>query len=91
MKTVWTVVLDRYGDESKAKSHDGKLFSVIETAELLIKKYNEQEIKPELKVVTIGTGAALADYLASKGIPTIRVIPLLSRIGSADVYKHRED
>jgi len=91
MKTVWTIVLDRYGDKSKAKSLNGKLFSVIETAELLIKEYNGQGTKPELRVVAFGPGAGLADYLTSKEIPVIEVLPYRSRIGGADVYKYRED
>ena len=92
MKTVWLVNADRYGDESRAKSKDGKLFGIIETTELLIEEYEACEIKPEIKVVAIGLGHALSDFLThSREIPHTRIEGIIHRVGSADVIKYREE
>jgi hypothetical protein len=90
MTTVWRITLDRYSDESRAKSCDGKVYSVVETAELLIQKYKDSKYKPKIEVVIIGIGAALSDYLTDKKIPHTEVNGLISRIGSADVLKCKE-
>jgi len=91
MKTVWQVNVDRYGNESKAKSEDGRVFSVIQTADLLIEKYKACETKPEIEVVAWGVGWALIDYLKDKGVPCTVIEVHISRIGSADVIKYRKE
>lgn len=91
MKTVWQVNADRYGDESRAKSEDGRIFSVVQTADLLIEKYKVCEIKPEIEVVAWGIGRALADYLRGKGVPCTTMKVLISRVGSADVISYRKE
>jgi len=90
MKTVWLVNLDRYGNESRAKSKDGKLFGIIETTDLLIEEYQACKIKPEIKVVAIGFGHALSDFLTHKEIPHTRIEGIIHRVGSADVVKYKE-
>jgi len=91
MKTVWLVSADRYGNESRAKTEDGKLYSIIETTKLLIEEYEACEIKPEIKVVAIGFGHALSDFLTHKEIPHTRIEGIIHRVGGADVIKYREE
>jgi hypothetical protein len=88
MKVKWVVVMDRYGDESRAKS--SCVHTVVETGDMLIKAYEEQFIKPEIEVVECGYGLALCHYLKDKGIPFIIREVVLNRIGGADVYKGRK-
>lgn len=85
MKVKWVVVMDRSGDESHSKS--GCVHTVVETGDMLIKKYEEQFIKPEIEIVECGHGLALCAYLKDKGIPFILREVVLTRIGGADVYK----
>lgn len=87
MLQVWRICLDRYEDESRAKSIDGRIYSVIETAKLIYDKYLQTRIKPQIIVEMVGIGAALYDYLRSKDIPVISSYSLCSRVGSADIYK----
>jgi len=89
MKTIWQVNVDRYGDESRAKSEDGKLHSVIETADLLIEEYKACKIKPEIEVIAIGFGWALSDFLTHNEIPHTRIEGIIHRVGSADIIKYR--
>jgi len=88
-KTIWQINVDRYGDESRAKG--GKLFSVGETADLLIELYRQQMVKPEIHVVAIGFGLGLSDYLEYKEIPHKRIKGSIVRIGSADLIKYRRE
>lgn len=85
MKVKWVVVMDRYGDESRAKS--GCAHTVVETGDMLIMKYEEQFIKPDIEIVGVGCGHALSAYLTDKGVPHTVSEVVLSRVGSADVYK----
>lgn len=87
MAYTWRVILDRYADESKAKS--GLVCSVVETCEILIKKYNEQLSKPELEVFDNGLGVALCDMLEDRKVPFKRIDGLLMRINGADILKTR--
>lgn len=89
MKTIWQVNLDSFAGETLAKS--GELFSVLQTARLIIEKYKAQEIKPEVEVVTIGLGIVLSDYLTDEGILHTKVGGLLSRVGGADIIKYRRE
>jgi len=87
--TVWRIVLDRYGDEQRAKSKNGIIYSVLETGEIIAQEYDNAKIKPEIEVVAVGMGMALADYLIAHEIPVTKLTPLLHRTGGADVYKSR--
>ena len=92
MKITWQVNIDQYGNESKAKS--GRLYSIEETAELLIEKYKlslSQGIKPKILIVTTGTGLALFDYLRDKKMPCTALKVAISRIGGADILKYKEE
>ena len=85
IKFIWRIKLDQYGDESIAKS--GSLYSIVETCDILIEKYNRRAIKPELEVIDIGLGIALSDMLEDRKIPFKRVAGSHMRIGSADVLE----
>lgn len=85
---VWIICLDRYGDESNAKSD--KVFSVTETGDEIIEAIKKQTVKPIVEIMAIGLGLALSDYLTEQGIEHICKIGLLARIGSADVYKFKD-
>ncbi len=90
METVWQINTDRYGDESRAKS--GILYSIAETAELLIDAYakaGSQGIKPKIVIVSAGLGIALYDYLQDKEIPCVKLDVIISRLGSADILKYK--
>ena len=87
MTTIWRVDIDRYGDECKAKSD--RLYSIIETADMLIEEYKEQRLLPKLEIVIIGIGAALSDYLTDKKIPHTEIKGLVHRVGCADVFKYK--
>jgi len=90
-KVIWLVQMDRFANESRAKSEEGRLFSVIETADLLIREYEKQKKKPEIQVPFVGIGIALFGYLKEKKIPCIAIYPaLISRIGGADILKYKE-
>ena len=91
MKTVWLVSVDRYGDESRAKSEDGRIFSVVQTADLLIEEYKACKTKPEIEVVACGLGQALSDYLKDRWIPHVIIRATIARIGSADIIKYRRN
>lgn len=86
MKEIWLIDLDRYGDESRAKSFPPKVYSMMETARLIKKKYDSMKIKPEIEVIAIGLGLGLSDALEGMGIPHKCRTGLLKRIGSADIY-----
>ena len=88
-ETIWRITLDRFANESLAKS--GEFFSIIETADLLIKKYKNQVPKPKIEVDVIRFGIALSDYLTINKIPHMRRKGVLTRIGNADVLKYREE
>jgi len=89
MKTIWQVNVDRYADESRAKSEDGGLFSIVATAEELIERYKRAKIKPELQVVDIGLGSALSDYLKDMKIPHTAIRGIIMRVGGADVIMYK--
>lgn len=85
MKVKWLVILDRYAEESRAKS--GCVHTVVETGDMLIKRYGEEMIKPEIEIVGVGMGHALSAYLTDRGVPHTVKECLLTRVGSADIYK----
>ena len=87
MKQIWRIELDRYSDESRAKS--GRIFSLLETSNLIFEAYQGQKNKPKLEIVVIGVGMALADILEDRKIPLKRVKGLLTRIGGADIFKYK--
>lgn len=89
MKTVWLIHVDRYGDESRAKS--GYIRSIVDTAKMIVREYKFQEIKPEIQVVAVGLGLALSDYLSHQKVPHTQIGEIISRIGSADIIKYREE
>lgn len=83
----WQIILDRYDEESRAKSEGVQVVSVHETAEMIFLEYTRRERKPIIEVCTAGLGAALADILESKGIPILTTVVALKRIGCADIYQ----
>ena len=85
MQVKWRVILDRYSEESRAKS--GCVHTVVETGDMLIRKYEEEVIKPEIEIAGVGMGHALSAYLTDKGFPHTVKECLLNRVGSADIYK----
>jgi len=80
---TWRIQLDRYGNESLAKS--GQTHSLNETLDIIIKRYQEQLTKPKIEVVAIGVGHALAALLENSGVPVKRVGSAGFRLGSSDV------
>lgn len=87
---AWIIILDRFGDESRAK---GGQCSIIETADLIIEKYKLEKVKPKVIVSGIGLGAALHAYLVERSIPCELLgggLALLSRVGGADIYRYKE-
>jgi hypothetical protein len=87
MKTIWTIYLDRFFDESVVKS--GYVFSLLETAEELIRRYENCKIKPEIVIIGVGVGVAFADFLTERGVPHSVSYLRLSRCGCADIYIDR--
>ena len=87
MKTIWQVTMDRYGDESKAKS--GYVSSLIDTYDDLTRRYDIQVNKPILEIVDLGMGTALCHLLEDRKIPFKKVGGLLMRINGADIFKYK--
>lgn len=91
MNTIWQVTLDRYGDESKAKGNHS--YSIIETCDLLINKYERCTYKARLSIEIIGAGIGMAayTYLRHKKIPCKLIKGVVTRIGSADLHLSKGD
>lgn len=85
MQVKWLVVLDRYAEESRAKS--GCVHTAVETGDMLIRKYQEAVIKPVIEIAGVGMGHALSAYLTDCQIPHTVKECVLTRVGSADIYK----
>ena len=91
MNVIWLIDLDRYGNESRAKDSMGKVYSVVETADLLIEKLKNTSYIPEIHIISVGIGRAFSDYLKHKGVKHKRIDSLLMRIGSADIHKFKNE
>ncbi len=88
MNIIWRIEVDRFRDETIAKS--GRTYSLEETCNDIVNRYNANKVKPIIEVVAFSLGRMLIDMLADKGIPFRVVNGTITRVNGADIFKYTE-